>query len=207
MAQHKQTCKKMFSCSELESTACLLSSWFYIYKEFALMWVLLKFLLACGVWICAGNVTCTTSWLVFMFRLYSFKVTLRQLVWFGLVPHLGGLLYFLVERLSKNHPELCFVFLGVWKWAQWGGDRAWKEEAAGTGLWSAGTAEVPLPLMASPKADLYDCMFLLAISEVWSKKRRKVWTSHFRGCHQHFWTMMNHSSQCESIMGIFQMSY
>lgn len=38
---------------------------------------------------------------------------------------------------------------------------------------SPGTAEASLPLMASLKADLHNCVFLLAISEKWSKEKKQ----------------------------------
>lgn len=61
-------------------------------------------------------------------------------------------------------------------------ERGRRKQLAGVVV-SLGMAEVSLPLMASPKADLQDCIFLLAISEKWSKERLIGWTSHFRALH------------------------
>lgn len=87
-------------------------------------------------------------------------------------------------RCPAMKAMLCFAFLGVCKRGQWGGECGGRKQLAGVVL-SPGMAEVSLPLMAAPKADLQDCIFLHTISEQWSKDRRKGWASHFRGFHQH----------------------
>lgn len=50
-------------------------------------------------------------------------------------------------------------------------ERGRRKQLAGVVV-SPGTAEVSLPLMACLRADLQNCVFLLAISEKWSKEKK-----------------------------------
>lgn len=63
---------------------------------------------------------------------------------------------------------------------------------------SPGTAEVSLPLMASLRADLHNCVFLLAISEKWSKEKKQKMVFSFQRVSLTGW---RHISLLENIDG------